>query len=235
MWVDADIGLKMSFKNYGCICCSGPQRAKPIRAICSTRDLTFTAHGNEILVWKRLEEVSIYIITCFFFLGSSFSRWFVVLLQVGNFVAHRADITQLMLFGHYIISLDIDQRMFVWEAGTRMYCFCRCWNCISHTPTHNSNITVKIFNEINFREMGENRTITCLVHPPTYLNKIVVCFDNGSMELWNLRSKQKIYEFSSKKLGTNGNDDLNLLDKRHVSHLVSRSHLAQSSFHRRQN
>jgi U3 small nucleolar RNA-associated protein 21 len=36
-----------------------------------------------------------------------------------------------------------------------------------------------------------------MVHPATYVNKFVVGFSNGQLELWNLNSKKMLYTFKS--------------------------------------
>lgn len=38
------------------------------------------------------------------------------------------------------------------------------------------------FNAANFY-------ITCLMHPSTYLNKILLCSRQGQMQLWNIKTK----------------------------------------------
>jgi U3 small nucleolar RNA-associated protein 21 len=40
-------------------------------------------------------------------------------------------------------------------------------------------------------------TIASIVHPSTYLNKFVVGFTNGALELWNFNSKKLLYTFKS--------------------------------------
>ena len=39
--------------------------------------------------------------------------------------------------------------------------------------------------------------ITALAHPSTYLNKFVIGFSNGSLELWNFNTKKMLYSFQS--------------------------------------
>jgi U3 small nucleolar RNA-associated protein 21 len=36
-----------------------------------------------------------------------------------------------------------------------------------------------------------------MCHPATYLNKIVIGFENGQLELWNIRRKALVYTFTS--------------------------------------
>ncbi|KXJ18320.1 WD repeat-containing protein 36 [Exaiptasia diaphana] len=37
--------------------------------------------------------------------------------------------------------------------------------------------------------------VSCLVHPSTYLNKILLCSKQGSMQLWNIKTNKMIYTF----------------------------------------
>lgn len=50
--------------------------------------------------------------------------------------------------------------------------------------------------EIDF---GENFTATAMIHPSTYLNKILVASTQGTMQIWNVRTSKMIYQFSSFK------------------------------------
>mmetsp|Transcript_16268 Transcript_16268/g.31518 ORF Transcript_16268/g.31518 Transcript_16268/m.31518 type:complete len:1119 (+) Transcript_16268:178-3534(+) len=43
----------------------------------------------------------------------------------------------------------------------------------------------------------EPMTPTCLLHPDTYLNKMLVGGSDGSMELWNIRTGRRVYKFKS--------------------------------------
>lgn len=38
---------------------------------------------------------------------------------------------------------------------------------------------------------------TCFTHPISYLNKIVIGFSNGSIQLWNVKTQQMIYSFKA--------------------------------------
>lgn len=54
-------------------------------------------------------------------------------------------------------------------------------------------------------------SISSFLHPSTYLNKIIVGFTDGELELWNIKRKQIVYKFSShieylKSVRQHGND-----------------------------
>lgn len=39
--------------------------------------------------------------------------------------------------------------------------------------------------------------VTALMHPDTYLNKVLVAYASGAMELWNLRTRARIHRFTA--------------------------------------
>jgi U3 small nucleolar RNA-associated protein 21 len=45
-------------------------------------------------------------------------------------------------------------------------------------------------------ELGAGFTPTCLAHPDTYLNKVVVGSQEGPLQLWNFMTSTKLYQFS---------------------------------------
>lgn len=44
-------------------------------------------------------------------------------------------------------------------------------------------------------------TATQLVHPSTYINKVVVASEQGSLQIWNIQSRQLIHEFTAESFG----------------------------------
>ena len=46
---------------------------------------------------------------------------------------------------------------------------------------------VELYLEMEFNAV--NFYITCLMHPSTYLNKILLCSRQGQMQLWNIKTK----------------------------------------------
>ncbi|KAF8212057.1 Utp21-domain-containing protein [Mycena galopus ATCC 62051] len=49
-------------------------------------------------------------------------------------------------------------------------------------------------------------TATSILHPATYLNKVLVASGQGSMQLWNIRSQTCIHKFSASRLVSAPND-----------------------------
>ena len=46
-------------------------------------------------------------------------------------------------------------------------------------------------------QLLQNAEISSVVHPTAYLNKVVIGYSNGQLELWNFKSKQLIYTFTA--------------------------------------
>ncbi|RLO01822.1 hypothetical protein DYB28_010203, partial [Aphanomyces astaci] len=78
---------------------------------------------------------------------------------------HSAPITQLLAVGEYLFSTAED---------------------------HTMRVTLELVNSIEF---ADNFTPTVLLHPATYLNKIVVGSAQGELQLWNVRTLKCIYSF----------------------------------------
>ena len=57
------------------------------------------------------------------------------------------------------------------------------------------NYQKDVYLSLNFAK--ETFEITCLLHPITYLNKILFASKQGSMQLWNIKTSQLIYSFKS--------------------------------------
>ncbi|RQM19103.1 hypothetical protein B5M09_005620 [Aphanomyces astaci] len=78
---------------------------------------------------------------------------------------HSAPITHLLAVGEYLFSTGED---------------------------HTMRVTLELVNSIEF---ADNFTPTVLLHPATYLNKIVVGSAQGELQLWNVRTLKCIYSF----------------------------------------
>ncbi|KAF2297053.1 hypothetical protein GH714_016148 [Hevea brasiliensis] len=93
--------------------------------------------------------------------------------QVATWSRHSAKVNLLLLFGDHILSVDVDGNMFIWGFKGL---------------------------EENLAPIGhimlDNKfTPTCLMHPDTYLNKVVLGSQEGTLQLWNISTKKKLYEF----------------------------------------
>lgn len=126
----------------------GPQLPKKIRALASFRDYTFAAFGTDIGVFKRSQQVA------------TWSR-------------HSEKVNLLLVFGEYVLSVDIKGNMFIWAFKD---------------VEQNLDPVGHILLEGDFSP-------SCLMHPDTYLNKVIVGSQEGSMQLWNISTRKKLYDF----------------------------------------
>ncbi|KAJ1995289.1 rRNA-processing protein utp21 [Coemansia spiralis] len=85
---------------------------------------------------------------------------------------NRGEITNLTQFGDHILAISEDNAVVIWDRTTK-----------------------ELFTEIEFE--NESFQITALVHPSTYVNKIVVGSAQGAMQIWNIQTRRCLYEFKS--------------------------------------
>ncbi|KAH6765883.1 transducin family protein / WD-40 repeat family protein [Perilla frutescens var. hirtella] len=126
----------------------GPQLPKKIRALASYREYTFAAYGSSVAVFKRAH-------------------------QVATWESHNAKINHLLLFGDYVLSLDVKGNIFIWAFKG---------------ITENNS-------PVGYIPLGNKFTPSCIMHPDTYLNKVIIGSQEGSLQLWNISTKKKLYEF----------------------------------------
>lgn len=82
-------------------------------------------------------------------------------------------LSSLLVFGDYVCSLAADgTKLFVWSLSTT--------ELLQMVELHTSCIA------------------SCLVHPATYLNKVVIGNTDGSLQLWNVRTASLIHAFHAK-------------------------------------
>lgn len=80
------------------------------------------------------------------------------------------DIFYLEIFGNHLLSLTEDNVFQVWSLDTG-----------------------ELYTDIQFQK--ETFSVTCVVHPSTYLNKVVFGSTQGAMQLWNIKTRKLIYVF----------------------------------------
>lgn len=80
------------------------------------------------------------------------------------------DIRYLLAFGTYLITLNTANFLSVWEVGT---------------SEETLNCTI---------DLGKHSDVACIVHPPTYLNKIVIGRKDGTLEMWNIRVAKLVWK-----------------------------------------
>lgn len=94
--------------------------------------------------------------------------------QVATWSRHEEKVNMLYLFGEYVLSADAKGNVFMWafrgaEPNTE---------------------------PVGSISLGDKFTPTCIMHPDTYLNKVIVGSEEGSLQLWNISTKKKLYDFN---------------------------------------
>lgn len=88
---------------------------------------------------------------------------------------HVEPVSHLLIFGDYLLSVCEGQVLRLWDISS------------DKEPTSQE------------LELSSSARVTALIHPPTYLNKIVIGFADGRMELWNIKTKTRIHVFDTSK------------------------------------
>ena len=83
---------------------------------------------------------------------------------------HESEVHTMMPFGPHLISVDAKSVLKVWDIKTEKL-------------------------EVEFEFNNDNFEITCVAHPATYLNKILLGSRQGRLQLWNLKTREKLYKF----------------------------------------
>ncbi|OQR77968.1 WD repeat-containing protein 36-like, partial [Tropilaelaps mercedesae] len=83
---------------------------------------------------------------------------------------HASRIKFLLPFGDHIISVDESGKVVVWSKEDS-----------------------KVYTTIDLSSFGG---LSAMVHPNTYVNKILFASANGRMQLWNIASNKLVYEFT---------------------------------------
>lgn len=83
---------------------------------------------------------------------------------------HKSTIRFILAFGPYIISIDDDSLMIVNDIKSEEYVF-------------KTSFGTDVFN------------VSCLMHPATYLNKILIGSKQGPLKLMNIKNIEVVYDF----------------------------------------
>ncbi|XP_012945406.1 WD repeat-containing protein 36 isoform X2 [Aplysia californica] len=88
-----------------------------------------------------------------------------------TYSGHKAEVTLLLPFGPHLISVDADGYMIVWDTKTE-----------------------EQYMQIRFDPAAFS--VTAIAHPHTYVNKMILGSQQGTLQLWNIRSNRLIYSFA---------------------------------------
>lgn len=87
---------------------------------------------------------------------------------------HKKVVHTLVPFGEHLLSVDESNNVKIWDIKTET-----------------------LYGELTFS--NDNFQITTLMHPSTYINKILLGSEQGMMQLWNIHSMKVIYTFKGWK------------------------------------
>ncbi|KAJ4443876.1 WD repeat-containing protein 36 [Periplaneta americana] len=89
-----------------------------------------------------------------------------------RYVGHSSSVHIILPFGPHLLSVDERNVLKIWDIKSE-----------------------ELYLELTF----DNPTfhVTTILHPSTYLNKILLGSEQGSMQLWNIHSAKQIYVFKS--------------------------------------
>ncbi len=88
------------------------------------------------------------------------------------FSGHKAVVEQILPFSSQLLSFDADNEFRIWNVDTK-----------------------EIYLTLNFDKTQFE--LTHMMHPITYINKILFGSKQGSMQLWNVKTSKLIYSFKS--------------------------------------
>ena len=106
---------------------------------------------------------------------------------------HRGEVFALLPLGQFLLSVGEDNRVCVWDMGSEGGEDCSD----RRAPIDSERERVSPFATIELPSHVGCARVTCAMHPHTYLNKIVLGFDDGSMQLWNIRTQKLIHQFDT--------------------------------------
>ena len=145
----------------------------------------FASYGNVIKAFKRGREVNTYL-------------------------GHGGCVTNLIPFGEHLVSIDDQNCLKIWQtkkSGKMQQFISNLTHTHAYMHTHTSlslslslslsithTHTVELYGEIHFD--SESFQIMSVVHPSTYLNKVLLGSRQGQLQLWNIRTSKLIYTFA---------------------------------------
>ncbi|XP_051875459.1 WD repeat-containing protein 36 isoform X2 [Pristis pectinata] len=89
---------------------------------------------------------------------------------VHTYEGHNAAVHLLLPFGDHVISVDRDNTLIIWNVESE-----------------------EEYLQLNFDKI--TFAISALLHPSTYINKILLGSEQGSLQLWNIKSNKLLYTF----------------------------------------
>lgn len=87
-----------------------------------------------------------------------------------TYARHQHDVHIMLPFGAHLLSVDEHSNIKIWDIKTE-----------------------ELYLELTFN--NDDFKITAMIHPNTYINKILVGSEQGGLQLWNINTCKLIYKF----------------------------------------
>ncbi|XP_064997081.1 uncharacterized protein LOC135632435 [Musa acuminata AAA Group] len=93
--------------------------------------------------------------------------------QIATWSRHEEKVNLLLVFGDHVLSIDVKGNIFIWSfRGMEL----------NHEP-------------VGHILLDDKFSPSCIMHPDTYLNKVIIGSHEGQLQLWNISTKKKLFEF----------------------------------------
>lgn len=170
------------------------------------RALGYVSNHIPLVTRYILRRQEHYVITC---IGRAFHTYrckHFTLLSVSGL--HPDDITALATDTFHVYTASANN-VYAWRRGTDLKHTYKGHECPVHlllpfgahllSVDENSNVMIwdikdeTLFTELNFS--NANFKVTTMMHPATYMNKILFGSEQGQLQLWNIKTMKMIYTF----------------------------------------
>ncbi|KAM3939235.1 WD repeat-containing protein 36 [Leptodactylus fuscus] len=95
---------------------------------------------------------------------------------VYTYKGHDAEIHLVLPFGDHVISVDTNNIVIIWDVQTQ-----------------------EEYLQLNFEK--SNFEVSAIMHPSTYLNKILLGSQQGALQLWNVKTNKLLFNFPGWQAG----------------------------------
>ncbi|XP_040277548.1 WD repeat-containing protein 36 isoform X1 [Bufo bufo] len=93
-----------------------------------------------------------------------------------TYKGHDAEIHLVLPFGDHVISVDTSNTVIIWDVQSQ-----------------------EEYLQLNFDKSSFD--ISAIMHPSTYMNKVLLGSQQGSLQLWNVKSNKLLFSFPGWKMG----------------------------------
>lgn len=101
---------------------------------------------------------------------------------------HKQEVQLLLPLGDQLISSDCGGDVIVWDVQGGGECVRRGrWGADCSAVTHHALLHADIYLQLKFDPLSF--AVSAIMHPSTYLNKVLLGSSQGALQLWNIKSR----------------------------------------------